>query len=142
MCAIFKDNPVLCNEIGGGGGDKVVQHFIHCIESQGKRVEYLEFFQTIVGCCSPGSGSVSGTGVDESVQEPENYYYGNGSIKHRPGAAAAAAAAIQKQQFIRKSQDMVMQEVCFNNRIKIIAYCYIIYMFLYYYNLTNTNIFK
>jgi len=110
VCAIFKDNPVLCNEIGGGGGDKVVQHFIHCIESQGKRVEYLEFFQTIVGCCSPGSGSASGTAVDSSAQEPENYYY-SGDIKHRPGPAAAAAAAIQKQQFIRKSQDMVMQEV-------------------------------
>lgn len=109
MCAIFKDNPVLCNEIGGGGGDKVIQHFIHCIESQGKRVEYLEFFQTIVGCCSPGSGSTSG-GETDGVHEPENYYYGG--LKQRPGAAAAAAAAIQKQQFIRKSQDMVMQEVC------------------------------
>lgn len=111
MCAIFKNNPVLCNEIGGGGGDKVVQHFIHCIESQGKRVEYLEFFQTIVGCCSPGSGSTSGTGVDSSVQEAENYYY-KCDLKQRPGAAAATAAVIQKQQFIRKSQDMVMQEVC------------------------------
>jgi len=99
---------VLCNEIGGGGGDKVVQHFIHCIESQGKRVEYLEFFQTIVGCCSPTPGSASVS--DPSVQEPENYYY-SGGMKQRHGAAAAAAAAIQKQQFIRKSQDMVMQEV-------------------------------
>lgn len=116
MCAIFKDNPVLCNEIGGGGGDKVVQHFIHCIESQGKRVEYLEFFQTIVGCCSPVA---SGTGTNETAQEPENYYY-NGGLKHRHGAAATAAAAIQKQQFIRKSQDMVMQEVCYIIIIKII----------------------
>lgn len=100
---------MLCNEIGGGGGDKVVQHFIHCIESQGKRVEYLEFFQTIVGCCSV-EPSISG--VDSlSAQLPDRYYYGGG-IKHRPGGAAAAAAAIQKQQFIRKSQDMVMQEVC------------------------------
>ncbi|VVC34830.1 Hypothetical protein CINCED_3A015582 [Cinara cedri] len=111
VCAIFKDNPVLCNEIGGGGGDKVVQHFIHCIESQGKRVEYLEFFQTIVGCCSPESGSVSGVGTDGSMQEPESYYYGSNSMNQRPGAAAVAAAAIQKQQFIRKSQDMVMQEL-------------------------------
>lgn len=100
---------MLCNEIGGGGGDKVVQHFIHCIESQGKRVEYLEFFQTIVGCCSPAPGSASVS--DSTVQEPENYYYGGGGMKQRHGAAAAAAAAIQKQQFIRKSQDMVMQEV-------------------------------
>lgn len=100
---------MLCNEIGGGGGDKVIQHFIHCIESQGKRVEYLEFFQTIVGCCSPGSGSASGASPDSSVREPENYY--GGTVKHRAGTAATAAAAIQKQQFIRKSQDMVMQEV-------------------------------
>jgi hypothetical protein len=72
----------------------------------------LEFFQTIVGCCSPESGSASGTGPHGTAQEPENYYY-NGSPKHRHGAAATAAVAIQKQQFIRKSQDMVMQEVCF-----------------------------
>lgn len=84
-----------------------MQHFIHCIESQGKRVEYLEFFQTIVGCCSPTPGSASVS--DASVQEPENYYYGGSRMKQRHGAAAVAA--IQKQQFIRKSQDMVMQEV-------------------------------
>jgi len=46
---------------------------------------------------------------DASVQEPENYYYGGSRMKQRHGAAAVAA--IQKQQFIRKSQDMVMQEV-------------------------------
>lgn len=97
---------MLCNEIGGGGGDKVVQHFIHCIESQGKRVEYLEFFQTIVGCCTPESSGDVGL----STQITERHYYGD-SMKHRHGTAATAAAAIQKQQFIRKSQDMVMQEV-------------------------------
>lgn len=90
----------------------MVQHFIHCIESQGKRVEYLEFFQTIVGCYSPNSGS--GPGV--TVPEPENYYYNNGGFKQR---AEDAAAAIQKQQFIRKSQDMIMQEVCNNNNLTI-----------------------
>lgn len=106
MCAIFKDNPVLCNEIGGGGGgtgDKVVQHFIHCIESQGKHVEYLEFFQTVVGCCSDSAGQ------DETNES--NYFYGMSGMKP---AAATAATAIQKQQFIRKSQDMVMQEVTTN----------------------------
>lgn len=100
MCAIFKDNPVLCSEIGGGSGgtgDKVVQHFIHCIESQGKHVEYLEFFQTVVGCCSDSTGQ-------DGANEP-NYFLGASSVK------PAAATAIQKQQFIRKSQDMVMQEV-------------------------------
>lgn len=62
VCAIFKDNLSLCNEVG----EKVVQHFVHCIEVHGRYVEYLKFLQTIV--------------------KAEN-------------------------QFIRKSQDMVMQEV-------------------------------
>ncbi|XP_050529247.1 inositol 1,4,5-trisphosphate receptor [Daktulosphaira vitifoliae] len=62
VCSIFKDNSTLCNEVS----DKVIQHFIHCIETHGKHVQYLKFFQTIV--------------------KAEN-------------------------QFIRKSQDMVMQEL-------------------------------
>lgn len=62
VCAIFQDNSTLCNEVN----EKVIQHFVHCIESHGKHVQYLKFLQTIV--------------------KAEN-------------------------QFIRKSQDMVMQEV-------------------------------
>lgn len=62
MCAIFKDNLTLCNEVT----DKVVQHFVHCIEIHGRHVVYLQFLQTIV--------------------KAEN-------------------------QFIRKCQDMVMQEL-------------------------------
>lgn len=62
VCAIFKDNLTLCNEVN----EKVVQHFVHCIEIHGRHVEYLKFLQTIV--------------------KAEN-------------------------QFIRKCQDMVMQEV-------------------------------
>merc|ERR1719412_3412818 len=44
MCAIFQDNAVLCNEVN----DKVVQHFVQCIETHGKHVQYLRFLQTIV----------------------------------------------------------------------------------------------
>lgn len=62
VCSIFKDNLALCNEVN----EKVVQHFVHCIEIHGRHVEYLKFLQTIV--------------------KAEN-------------------------QFIRKCQDMVMQEV-------------------------------
>lgn len=62
MCSIFKDNLSLCNEVN----EKVVQHFVHCIEIHGRHVEYLKFLQTIV--------------------KAEN-------------------------QFIRKCQDMVMQEL-------------------------------
>uniref|UniRef100_A0A146L7A0 Inositol 1,4,5-trisphosphate receptor n=1 Tax=Lygus hesperus TaxID=30085 RepID=A0A146L7A0_LYGHE len=62
ICSIFRDNYTLCNEVN----EKVVQHFIHCIETHGRHVQYLKFFQTIV--------------------KAEN-------------------------QFIRKSQDMVMQEL-------------------------------
>lgn len=62
VCAIFKDNLTLCNEVN----EKVIQHFVHCIEIHGRHVEYLKFLQTIV--------------------RAEN-------------------------QFIRKCQDMVMQEL-------------------------------
>ncbi|KAL7012797.1 hypothetical protein ACKWTF_015057 [Chironomus riparius] len=62
VCAIFKDNMTLCNEVD----EKVIQHFVHCIEIHGRHVEYLKFLQTIV--------------------KAEN-------------------------QFIRKCQDMVMQEL-------------------------------
>lgn len=44
MCAIFKDNYSLCNEIS----ERIIQHYIHCIETYGKHVQYLKFLQTIV----------------------------------------------------------------------------------------------
>lgn len=62
VCSIFQDNSTLCNEVS----IKVIQHFVHCIETHGKHVQYLRFLQTIV--------------------KAEN-------------------------QFIRKCQEMVMQEV-------------------------------
>ncbi|KAF5282120.1 hypothetical protein FQA39_LY17676 [Lamprigera yunnana] len=62
VCSIFQDNSTLCNEVN----EKVIQHFVHCIESHGRHVQYLKFLQTVV--------------------KAEN-------------------------QFIRKSQDMVMQEL-------------------------------
>ena len=65
VCSIFQDNSTLCNEVN----PKVIQHFVHCIETHGKHVQYLKFLQTIV--------------------KAEN-------------------------QFIRKCQELVMQEVCFN----------------------------
>lgn len=44
MCAIFQDNSKLCNE----ENEKVIQHFVHCIATQGRHVQYLKFLQTIV----------------------------------------------------------------------------------------------
>ncbi|XP_011151642.1 inositol 1,4,5-trisphosphate receptor isoform X6 [Harpegnathos saltator] len=44
VCSIFQDNSVLCNEVN----PKVIQHFVHCIETHGKHVQYLKFLQTIV----------------------------------------------------------------------------------------------
>ncbi|XP_075987292.1 inositol 1,4,5,-trisphosphate receptor isoform X4 [Anticarsia gemmatalis] len=45
VCAIFRDNAALCSH---EGNEKVVAHFVHCIESRGRRPEYLHFLQTIV----------------------------------------------------------------------------------------------
>lgn len=38
------NNYHLCNEIS----ERVVQHFVHCIETHGRHVQYLRFLQTIV----------------------------------------------------------------------------------------------
>lgn len=44
MRHIFMNNYHLCSEIS----DRVVHHFVHCIETHGRRVQYLRFLQTIV----------------------------------------------------------------------------------------------
>lgn len=44
MQHIFMNNFQLCSEIN----DRVVQHFVHCIETHGRSVQYLKFLQTIV----------------------------------------------------------------------------------------------
>ncbi|XP_060713504.1 inositol 1,4,5-trisphosphate receptor type 1 isoform X4 [Tachysurus vachellii] len=44
MQHIFMNNFQLCSEIN----DRVVQHFVHCIETHGRHVQYLKFLQTIV----------------------------------------------------------------------------------------------
>ncbi|KAG8537344.1 hypothetical protein GDO81_024689, partial [Engystomops pustulosus] len=44
MRHIFMNNYHLCNEIS----ERVVQHFVHCVETHGRHVEYLRFLQTIV----------------------------------------------------------------------------------------------
>lgn len=44
MRAIFQDNVLLCNDVA----ERVVQHFVHCIESHGRFVHFIKFLQTIV----------------------------------------------------------------------------------------------
>ena len=44
VCAIFRDNSALCNEVS----ERVIQHFVNCIETHGKHTQYLRFLQTIV----------------------------------------------------------------------------------------------
>uniref|UniRef100_A0A8C9NZS1 Inositol 1,4,5-trisphosphate receptor n=1 Tax=Spermophilus dauricus TaxID=99837 RepID=A0A8C9NZS1_SPEDA len=41
---IFMNNFQLCSEIN----ERVVQHFVHCIETHGRNVQYIKFLQTIV----------------------------------------------------------------------------------------------
>ncbi|CAG5037495.1 unnamed protein product [Parnassius apollo] len=45
VCAIFEDNPALCAH---EGNEKVAAHFVHCIETRGRRPAYLQFLRTIV----------------------------------------------------------------------------------------------
>ena len=42
--AIFKDNVQLCTEVT----ERVVQHFVRCIATQGRHTEYIKFLQTII----------------------------------------------------------------------------------------------
>ena len=44
MQHIFMNNFQLCSEIN----ERVVQHFVHCIETHGRHVHYLKFLQTVV----------------------------------------------------------------------------------------------
>ncbi|XP_070192864.1 inositol 1,4,5-trisphosphate-gated calcium channel ITPR1-like isoform X2 [Littorina saxatilis] len=44
MRAIFQDNASLCNDVT----ERVIQHFVHSIESHGRHVHYIKFLQTIV----------------------------------------------------------------------------------------------
>uniref|UniRef100_H3A1P5 Inositol 1,4,5-trisphosphate receptor n=1 Tax=Latimeria chalumnae TaxID=7897 RepID=H3A1P5_LATCH len=44
MQHIFMNNYQLCSEIN----ERVVQHFVHCIETHGRNVQYIKFLQTIV----------------------------------------------------------------------------------------------
>ncbi|XP_038054419.1 inositol 1,4,5-trisphosphate receptor isoform X2 [Patiria miniata] len=44
MCHIYMDNVQLCSEVT----EQVVQHFVHCIATHGRHVQYLKFLQTIV----------------------------------------------------------------------------------------------
>ncbi|CAG0888142.1 unnamed protein product, partial [Cyprideis torosa] len=44
MCAIFQDNQALCVDVN----ERVVQHYIHCIATYGRHVQYLKFLETLV----------------------------------------------------------------------------------------------
>ena len=44
MVAIFQDNQALCADVK----ERVVQHYIHCIETHGRHVQYLRFLETLV----------------------------------------------------------------------------------------------
>ncbi|XP_069484567.1 inositol 1,4,5-trisphosphate-gated calcium channel ITPR2 isoform X3 [Ambystoma mexicanum] len=44
MRHIFTNNYHLCNEVS----ERVVQHFVHCVETHGRHMEYLRFLQTVV----------------------------------------------------------------------------------------------
>ncbi|GIY45877.1 inositol 1,4,5-trisphosphate receptor type 1 [Caerostris extrusa] len=64
MRSIFMDNVALCNELN----DRVVQHFVHCIETHGRHVQYLKFLQTIV----KAEGQYIRKGQDIVMQEMVN----------------------------------------------------------------------
>ncbi|EFX74576.1 hypothetical protein DAPPUDRAFT_251812 [Daphnia pulex] len=74
VCAIFQDNAQLCSELS----DKVVQHFVHCIETHGRHVEYLDFLRfgrtlntnqsQSSGTADQGSSRPSGASLDQDAR--------------------------------------------------------------------------
>ena len=44
LCMLFHDNAALCSEVS----ERVIQHFVRCIETHGRHMQYLRFLQTVV----------------------------------------------------------------------------------------------
>ncbi|XP_039495318.1 inositol 1,4,5-trisphosphate receptor isoform X3 [Drosophila santomea] len=81
VCAIFKDNLALCNEVT----DKVVQHFVHCIEIHGRHVAYLQFLQTIVRAENQFIRRCQDMVMQELINSGEDvlvFYNDKGSFNH------------------------------------------------------------
>ncbi len=78
MRHIFMNNYQLCNEIS----DRVVHHFVHCIETHGRHVQYLKFLETIVKadgkyvkkCQDKVMTEVSVTSLHMTVKLPQDYF--------------------------------------------------------------------
>ncbi|KAJ9574917.1 hypothetical protein L9F63_007936, partial [Diploptera punctata] len=81
VCAIFQDNSTLCNEVN----EKVIQHFVHCIETHGKHVQYLKFLQTIVRAENSFIRKCQDMVMDELVNAGEDvliFYNDKASFNH------------------------------------------------------------
>ncbi|XP_043281017.1 inositol 1,4,5-trisphosphate receptor isoform X5 [Venturia canescens] len=81
VCAIFQDNSTLCNEVNA----KVIQHFVHCIETHGKHVQYLKFLQTIVKAENQFIRKCQEMVMQEMVQAGEDvlvFYNDRASFNH------------------------------------------------------------
>ncbi|XP_011263285.1 inositol 1,4,5-trisphosphate receptor isoform X3 [Camponotus floridanus] len=81
VCSIFQDNSILCNEVSG----KVIQHFVHCIETHGKHVQYLKFLQTIVKAENQFIRKCQEMVMQELVQSGEDvliFYNDRASFNH------------------------------------------------------------
>lgn len=81
VCSIFQDNSVLCNEVSA----KVIQHFVHCIETHGKHVQYLKFLQTIVKAENQFIRKCQEMVMQELVQSAEDvliFYNDRASFNH------------------------------------------------------------
>ncbi|XP_053994130.1 inositol 1,4,5-trisphosphate receptor isoform X10 [Hylaeus volcanicus] len=81
VCSIFQDNSTLCNEVSA----KVIQHFVHCIETHGKHVQYLKFLQTVVKAENQFIRKCQEMVMQEMVQSGEDvlvFYNDRSSFNH------------------------------------------------------------
>ncbi|KPJ04581.1 Inositol 1,4,5-trisphosphate receptor [Papilio xuthus] len=103
VCAIFEENPALCAH---EGNDKVAAHFVHCIETRGRRPAYLHFLRTIVRA----AGQHIRRSQDLVMQEARIHCIETRG--RRPAYLHFLRTIVRAAgQHIRRSQDLVMQEM-------------------------------
>ena len=107
MTAIFTDNKALCNEVT----ERVVQHFVHCIETHGRHVPYLKFLQTLV----KAEGEYIKKCQDMVMAEVIWHVTWGGGIETHgrqvPYLKFLQTVVKAEGEYIKKCQDMVMAEV-------------------------------
>lgn len=111
MCSIFQDNATLCNEVS----EKVIQHFVHSIESHGRHVQYLKFLQTIVWTGNQFIRRCQGLVMQELIAAGEDvlvFYNDRGSFRTFMGMMASGRDRMDDASPLRYHIELVKLLAC------------------------------